>query len=216
MKNIPAVLAILSLPLAACVSLDRSRDVADPAVSGHTLAMQVCSACHGVTGNSVSPNFPRLAAQPADYIVSQLKAFRDQQRSDPAGFEYMWGISRHLSDAQIQALGDYYTAQPIATTAPGAVAAGGRGQQLFEAGNPSAEVPACKTCHGESGEGSQIAPRIAGQHADYIVKQLGVFQRTDERPNGALMKVVSHGLTQSDMVAVAAYLETYQGSAKQP
>ena len=31
-------------------------------------------------------------------------------------------------------------------------------------------------------------PRIAHQHADYIVKQLSVFKRTEQRPDGAIMK----------------------------
>ena len=50
-------------------------------------------------------------------------------------------------------------------------------------------------------------PRIAHQHADYIVKQLAVFQRTEQRPDGAMMKVVAHGLTKEDMEDVAQYLQ---------
>ena len=51
-------------------------------------------------------------------------------------------------------------------------------------------------------------PRIAGQHADYLVKQLLVFQRTDERPEGSVMKVVAHGLQPQDIENVAAYLQS--------
>ena len=64
------------------------------------------------------------------------------------------------------------------------------------------------SCHGPEGKGSEQFPRIAGQHADYVVKQLTIFQRTDERPEGGVMKVVAHGLTSSDMHNVAAYLQT--------
>ena len=66
----------------------------------------------------------------------------------------------------------------------------------------------CSTCHGESAQGRENFPRLAGQHADYLVKQLGVFQRTDERPEGAVMKVIAHQLTQGNIEAVAAYLQT--------
>lgn len=49
---------------AGCSTIERSRDIGNPAVSGATLAAQVCSNCHGVDGNATSPNFPRLAGQP--------------------------------------------------------------------------------------------------------------------------------------------------------
>ena len=64
------------------------------------------------------------------------------------------------------------------------------------------------SCHGAEGKGSDQHPRVAGQHADYLVKQLTIFQRTDERPDGSVMKVVAHGMTKSDMENVAAYLQT--------
>lgn len=34
-----------------------------------------------------------------------------------------------------------------------------------------------------------------------------VFQRTDERPEGAIMKTVAHALTPQDIDDVAAYLQ---------
>jgi len=68
-------------------------------------------------------------------------------------------------------------------------------------------IPACAGCHGARGEGNGTFPRLAGQHADYVVKQLVVFQRTDERPEGAIMKTVAHALTEDNMEAVAAYVQ---------
>jgi cytochrome c553 len=41
----------------------------------------------------------------------------------------------------------------------------------------------------------------------YLVKQLTVFQRTDERPEGNIMKTVAHELTQENIIDVAAYLQ---------
>ena len=77
--------------ITACTNLPRSRDLANPNVSAITIAQQVCSDCHGVTGNSVSPNFPNLAALTSPYLIGQLKGFRSHNRADLAGFEYMWG-----------------------------------------------------------------------------------------------------------------------------
>jgi len=73
--------------------------------------MQVCSICHGMDGNGVLPNFPRLAGQPVDYLVGLLENFRAQGRSDPAGFEYMWGLSHRLNDPQIRGLAEYFAKQ---------------------------------------------------------------------------------------------------------
>jgi cytochrome c553 len=193
-----------------CANPTRSRQLNNPDVSGETLAMQVCSNCHGVHGVSTSPNFPNLAAQQPAYVVGELTSFRDRHRRDPAGFEYMWGISRHLSDAQIQALADYYAAQPPARAAfapaPEDVAAG---RALFTQGAGDRGIPACASCHGELGQGAGAIPRLAGQHADYVVKQLGIFHRSaDERPLGSVMTTVGHQLTPVDISAVAAFVES--------
>jgi cytochrome c553 len=214
MKTNLLFLALVATTFASCTSLDRSRNTGDPDVSGQTLALQVCSACHGFNGNSTSPNFPRLAGQQPDYLVAQLKDFRGHKRSDPAGFEYMWGLSRKLTDGQIEQLSDYYSRQQSLPGAPAAEVLMHRGQSIFEQGIPDAGVPACQGCHGPAGRGNGTFPQIARQHSDYVVKQLEVFQRTDERPNGAMMKVVAHALTGEDMTAVAAYLQSMPEAEK--
>lgn len=200
-------IAIAVSALAACSTIERSRDLGNPAVAGETLARQVCSNCHGVDGNAASPNFPRLAGQPEAYLVLQLRSFRAHDRYDPAGFEYMWGLSRKLTDGQIDGLAAYFHAQaprsnPAASGPPSDV-----GKAIFEAGLPDQHVPACATCHGANAEGRDLFPRLAGQHADYVVKQLRVFQRTEERPAGAVMKVVVHELQPAQIVAVAKYVQ---------
>jgi cytochrome c553 len=213
--TIPLAVAVVALG-AGCSSLERSRDLADPAVSGRTLAQQVCSSCHGLDGNSVSPNFPNLAAQQKDYLVAQLEAFRNPGRSDPAGFEYMWGLSRHLTDKQIGELADYFAAQKVVSPGAGNPLQAANGQRIFEEGITAKNTPPCKACHGEDGTGNGMFPRIAYQHADYIVKQIDVFKRTDQRPAGAVMKVIAHGLSKEDMNDVAQYLQgmTASGPAR--
>ena len=114
-----SVVLVFAAAGTGCTNVERSRNLADPAVPGRVLAVQVCSACHGVDGNSVSPNFPRLAAQQPGYIVSQLTNFRTHQRSDPSGFRYMWGISRYLTDDQIAGLAEYFSKQKALPNAAG-------------------------------------------------------------------------------------------------
>ncbi len=193
--------------LGACATPQRSRTLNDPSVPPVATAQQVCSDCHGVDGNSVSPNFPRLAAQQQPYLVEQLRSFRSHHRSDPAGFEYMWGLSRHFTDAQIDGLAAYFARQKPAPNVPGDPVLAARGREIFEHGAPARKLPACASCHGARAQGNGGFPRLAGQHADYVEKQLAVFQRTNERPEGAVMKTVAHLLTRDDIVAVANYVQ---------
>ncbi len=203
----PVAAAILAAMTSGCSTLERSRDIGNPSVDGATLAVQVCSNCHGVDGNSISPNFPRLAGQPERYIVVELSEFRSHGRGDPAGFEYMWGLSRKLTDAQIDAIAAYFHRQTPRPNAAGPGRAAAAGKAILEGGVPDTQVPACTTCHGENAEGHDEYPRLAGQHADYLVKQLIVFQRTDLRPAGAVLKVIAHGLQPAQITAVADYLQ---------
>lgn len=204
-------LAVATLAV-GCSSLERSRDTGDSRVSGRTLAMQVCSNCHGIDGNSINPNFPKLAGQQEDYLVAQLKYFRGHDRSDPEGSEYMWGIARKLTDEQIKGLATYFSRQKDAPNVVGNAALVAEGRSIFENGIPKEQVAACAGCHGQAGMGKGTFPRLAGQHADYMIKQLHILSQTDQRPAGAVMKPLVHGLTPKDMVAVTTYL---QGSAPQ-
>lgn len=202
------VCALAAMAAAGCSSPSRSRNLPDPKVSAVTIAQQVCSNCHGVTGNSVSPNFPNLAAQTSSYLAAQLKVFKSHDRKDPAGFEYMWGLSRFLTDEQINGLAAYYSSQRLKPlpieSAPARVAAG---KAIFHEGVPGKNIPACATCHGQSGEGKDSFPRLAGQHADYVAKQLNIFQRTNQRPEGAVMTTIAHELSPDEILNTAAYVQ---------
>ena len=207
-----ALLVAVAALSAGCVNTERSRDLSNPKVSATTLAQQVCSNCHGMTGTAVSPNFPNLAGQVEPYFVAQLNGFKSHGRHDPAGFEYMWGLSRSLTEDQIKGLADYYASQ---TMIPQRIEGNPRrldaGRSIFTSGVAAAGVPACASCHGDHGQGMAAFPRIAGQHRDYLVKQLIVFQRTDQRPKGAVMKTVAHALTQQNIDDVADYLQALPG-----
>lgn len=205
-----AFAVVSAVLLTGCNTLERSTSLANPAVTPTVIAQQVCSNCHGVDGNAESPNFPNLAAQQEPYLITQLKGFKSHGRSDPAGFEYMWGVSKYLTDEQIAGLAAYYAKQKAKPTwqSRHTPSANADGKKIFEEGIAASSVPACKTCHGSEAQGMATFPRLAGQHSDYVVKQLMVFQRTDERPEGGVMKGIAHLLTHENMEAVAAYLET--------
>jgi cytochrome c553 len=169
--------------------------------------VQTCGTCHGVNGRSVSPTFPNLAAQTAPYIEAQLKAFKEQTRADPDAQAYMWGMAAQLSDAQIGELADYFSKQPApAAGKSGGPAAMARGKQVFEEGVPARQIPPCASCHGAHGEGMATFPRLAGQHAPYLLKQLLVIQNALR--NAPVMHGVVKELTRDQIQAVAVYLES--------
>jgi cytochrome c553 len=183
-------------------------DEPDAAARSHAqrIAVTVCGTCHGPTGNSTLPKYPRLAGQNANYLAAQLKAFRAQTRGDPDAIGYMWGMAAQLDDASIDALAAYYAAQKAEPSATGTSATVTRGREIFEHGVPAQGVPACSSCHGPDAHGLQDFPRLAGQHAQYVLKQLASFQ--SNMRNVAIMHGVAQNLNLNDMDAVAAFLET--------
>jgi cytochrome c553 len=172
----------------------------------HRLAVGVCGTCHGTHGNSEQPKFPRLAGQNANYLVAQLKNFRGQTRGDPDAIGYMWGLAAPLSDDTISALAKYYSTQRVESEKIASSAEIARGKDIYEKGIEAEGVPACATCHGPDAHGMADFPRLAGQHAQYVLKQLGSFQ--SNMRNVAVMHGVAQSLRVPEMEAVAAYVES--------
>ncbi len=168
--------------------------------------VETCGTCHGVNGRSVSPTFPNLAGQTTTYIEAQLKAFKDQSRADPDAQAYMWGMASQLSDTTITALAGYFAAQPAAPGRGGNSTLIAQGKRLFEEGVPARQIPPCASCHGAHAEGLAFFPRLAGQHAPYLLKQLLVIQSVLR--TAPVMHGVIKDLTKDQMLAVVAYLES--------
>ncbi len=72
-----------------------------------------CINCHGEKGKGKSESvstFPVIGGQHRDYLIKQLKEFRDGARAnDPAGM--MAGIAKKLTDQEIKAVAEYLSAQ---------------------------------------------------------------------------------------------------------
>jgi cytochrome c553 len=182
-------------------------DQPDPVTRAYAqkVAITVCGTCHGPRGNSTQPKYPRLAGQSANYLAAQLKAFRAQTRGDPDAVGYMWGMASQLDDDTIEALAAYYAAQKAEPSASGTSATISRGREIYAQGVVAQGVPACGSCHGPDAHGLQNFPRLAGQHAQYVLKQLASFQ--SNMRNVAIMHGVAQNLNLGDMDAVAAFLE---------
>ena len=95
-----ALLLVLAAPLAA---LAQSPD----ALQVRSLAA-TCANCHGTDGRAAAgAGMPGLAGQPRDYLLQQLRAFRDGSR--PA--TVMHQIAKGYSEPQLQQLAGYFAAQ---------------------------------------------------------------------------------------------------------
>lgn len=69
-------------------------------------APETCIACHGADGMHLAKDVPNLAGETNIYIDTQLKAFRNGNRSH----EVMSGIAADLTDEEIRAYADWYAA----------------------------------------------------------------------------------------------------------
>jgi len=95
------------------------------------------------------------------------------------------------------------------------LASGSAWAQADEARAKKIAGGSCFLCHGMNGEStSEIFPRLAGQHAEYIAKQLGAF-KSGARKSTAMAEMVSK-LTPDEMVALGKYYEKMSIPREEP
>jgi cytochrome c553 len=197
---------LAGLALAVFASLAAAQGATN-AKAGEERAINVCSTCHGPRGISTSPEFPILAAQQKEYVVNQLHAFRDKSRSEKDAHDFMWGMAGPLDDRLISDIAIYYSTQPPAHGRPEPDPAQiAKGRQLFDQGSSERGIPACASCHGEKGAGNGIFPRLAGQHAKYVAKQLAYIQSLVRA--APVMHGIVKDLKPDEIQALAAYAQS--------
>ncbi len=171
------------------------------------IAATVCLACHGEGGNSVVPNFPKLAGQHASYLEKQLNEFLSGKRKNEAMAPFLSSFSK----SDTAGLAAYYAAQ---TQTPGAVAdpkLAEAGKKIYEDGNTESGVPACMGCHQPKGEGNDRYPRLAGQYQVYTLQQMTDFKSgVRNNDKGKVMRAVAERMTEQEMQAVSEYIAGLQ------
>ena len=158
-----------------------------------------CQTCHGATGDSPSQTVPRLNGQRLEYLRGRLQSFRYPIREAPRMIHEMGHFSSQLGDQVAAALANFYAGQ----TPPSADGDGNKqGAALYRSG--AKDIPACRGCHGEQGEGRGAVPRLAGQHKAYLRLQLQAFGMA-----ARIADPMNHHvwvMTPEQAEAVAAYL----------
>lgn len=169
-----------------------------------------CVSCHGEKGEGVAAkNAPALAGLTGEYVRRQMQAFREGKRgaapSDRFGVE-MALIASAYDEGSVGRLAAIVESFPQSPRSLEASIVGDkrRGQTLYAL---------CNACHGDEGEGSAVAPMLAGQNPEYLVRQLANFRdglrgaHADDNEGASMGRIVRAGLTgPNDFEALAAYV----------
>ncbi|MGR9106063.1 MAG: c-type cytochrome [Gammaproteobacteria bacterium] len=164
------------------------------ATAGEGLAInsksELCRGCHGLNGNSTNPSRPILAGQNEEYLIEQLKAFQSGKRAN----DEMAVVSQSLAPGEIPEIAAFFSGQtPISP---------GGDLRLAEQGKATYSM--CAGCHGADAKGGDGYPRLAGQHPEYLVRQLENFKRGIR--GNPVMRQITLSLSSEDISAIGAYL----------
>jgi cytochrome c553 len=167
-------------------------------VHGEAL-FSTCAACHGTNGAGVADgSVPAIAGQHFRVIVRQLVDFRHDKRWD-LRMEH-FSDQHHLSGAQdIADVADYISGMPSTRASDH-----GSGEYLQHGGE--VYVRLCASCHGVAAEGDERNPRLAGQHYEYLLRQMhdALEGRRPNFPHGHVRLLQRFEL--ADLAGVADYL----------
>jgi cytochrome c553 len=197
---------LVFVTIALIVSVALSRAWAEGSVEAGKAKSFSCVACHGVDGNSVNPEWPKLAGQHADYLVKQLNYFSHGERENVT----MKPMASVLDAQGREDVAAYYASQKvtIGEADPELVELG---EIIYRSGNAESGVAPCMGCHGPSGAGNPAAgyPALRGQHARYTENQMHGFaegKRVNENAR-KMMQILASRMTNREIRAVASYIQ---------
>lgn len=163
---------------------------------------QVCVACHAADGNSTTPENPKLAQQHPEYLVKQLKEFKEGKRVSAV----MQGFAAALSEEDMRNIAFWLASQkatPGVATNKDTIR---QGERIYRGGIADRQIAACAGCHSPNGAGIPAQyPRLSGQHAGYTEAQLKAF-RDGVRKNHIQMIGVAAKMNDREIKAVADYI----------
>ncbi|QGW75344.1 c-type cytochrome [Pseudomonas alkylphenolica] len=166
----------------------------------------VCGACHNPDGNSLAPNFPKLAGQGEKYLEKQLHDIKSGKRT----VLEMTGMLAAFNDQDMADIAAYFASQKgsVGAADPKLVE---RGRALFNGGDIEKGLPACTGCHSPNGAGLALAgfPHLGGQHSQYVAKQLTDFREGNRTNDGdaTTMRTIASKLSNKDIEALSSYIQ---------
>ncbi|MFO1218370.1 MAG: c-type cytochrome [Burkholderiaceae bacterium] len=162
MKMHPTPSSLAGIVAGACIVASGAALAAPP--SAEMLA-HACAGCHGTGGGSAGPSMPSLASQSKTAIVEAMKKFKSGDRPSTV----MGRLAKGYSDAEIDALGNFFSKQKFhATSQTVDKAKAARGASLQEAN--------CSRCHLDEGkDGKDDTPVMASQWLPYLQMQMALY-----------------------------------------
>lgn len=191
------------------------------ATAGQTKA-GACAACHGLDGNAMQQNAPRIAGMPERYLAQQLAQFKHGERTSGLA-SLMAPYAAPLSNQDMRDLGAWYATQKSGSgVADDTVIAAGPnqdmkfyqvGERLYRGGDAGRGIPACMACHGPSGAGNPgpAYPALHGQDSAYAVRRLEEYRAGTTTAKDAthfnLMAGIAKGLTDEEIQSLGSYMQ---------
>ena len=165
-------------------------------------AYEVCGACHLPSGaGRPDGTFPQLAGQHATVLIKQMADIRSGLRDNPT----MYPFAKTLTDPQELADVAAYINSLCIPTDHGqykgvdAAVQIATGKDLYE--------KECKTCHGVNGEGDKekFYPVIAGQHYEYLLRQMTQIRDGKRRNANPDMVKIIKAYNDTQLIAISAF-----------
>jgi cytochrome c553 len=171
---------------------------------GEELVIGRCFLCHGGTGDSSSPLYPKLAGQNVEYLLKQLRNFKLRERDS----NDMRKVVADMTEDDFQAVAYFFSQQEASRGKSAYEEMRAAGEKIYQQGDPEKGLKPCRECHGDSGAGSTTLPKIAGQHTLYVETQLNLFEERKRTNDNAQMQDIAKRLSSDEMRAVAEYLRS--------
>lgn len=162
-----------------------------------------CGYCHEYDGNSIMPDYPRLAGQTKQYLIKQLYDFKTGKREG-----LMQATAELLTDQDIETVATYFSQQSIrGVRANSQLADYALAKKLYYQGDNTRNLIACNLCHGQISTDETPIPKLSGQHSNYLMRQLLLF-KSEKRSNdhNRVMRDIAEKLTRSEMSDLAEFL----------
>ena len=161
---------------------------------------KTCVTCHGLDGNQpISPAYPKLGGQATEYLLGQMKDFRDGKRINGQA-AVMKALMATVTDEEMATLAKWISEQKLEHTA----SEDHQGAAAFMA-------KGCIACHGVDAKTPimPLYPNLLGQNKDYIVNQMKDI-KSGARHNGmtAVMKPIMAAVTDDEIQAISEWLST--------
>jgi Cytochrome c553 len=159
--------------------------------------LAACLACHGATGQSVTPEVPSLGGQPVFYLTIQLLMFRDKLRVVEPMNQAMQG----LTDDDLRSIAGHPAKLPPPKPVGGPIE-----QERMERPARSSSNTAVISAIKGNFSGEQNVPRLAGQREDYLAKAMREYKNNTRRGYDAAMADVLYPISDEQIGDLAYFL----------